>query len=50
MQPGLTSIKAALQPSSTNYMYYALNTATGQHEFFTSSDAFNAFVATQNYD
>ena len=48
--PGITSIRAALQPSSTNYMYYALNTATGQHEFFTSADAFNAFVATQNYD
>ena len=48
--PGITSIRAALQPSSTNYMYYALNTATGQHEFFTSADAFNAFVATQNYE
>ena len=48
--PGITSIRAALQPSSTNYMYYALNTATGQHEFFTNADAFNAFVATQNYD
>ncbi len=47
--PGITSIRAALQPSSTDYMYYALNTATGQHEFFTSADAFNAFVATQNY-
>ncbi len=23
-------------------MYYALNTATGQHEFFTNADAFNA--------
>ena len=48
--PGITSIRAALQPSSTNYMSYALNTATGQHEFFTSADAFNAFVATQNYE
>lgn len=47
--PGITSIRAALQPSSTNYMYYALNTATGQHEFFKTADAFNAFVATQNY-
>ena len=47
--PGITSIRAALQPSSTNYMYYALNTATGQHEFFKTDDAFNAFVATQNY-
>lgn len=48
--PGITAIRAALQPSSTNYMYYALNTSTGQHEFFTSADSFNAFVATQNYD
>ena len=47
--PGITSIRAALQPSSTTYMYYALNTATGQHEFFKTADAFNAFVATQNY-
>lgn len=47
--PGITSIRAALQPSSTNYMYYALNTATGQHEFFKTAYAFNAFVATQNY-
>lgn len=48
--PGIASIKAALQPSDTNYMFYALNTATGTHEFFTSSDAFNAFIATQNYE
>ena len=48
--PGIASIKAALQPSDTNYMFYALNTATGEHEYFTSADAFNAFVATQNYD
>lgn len=47
--PGIASIRAALQPESTNYMFYALNTATGTHEFFTSADAFNAFVATQNY-
>ncbi len=47
--PGIASIRAALQPESTNYMFYALNTATGTHEYFTSADAFNAFVATQNY-
>ena len=47
--PGIVSIKAALRPDSTSYMYYALNTETGSHEFFTSADAFNAFVATQNY-
>lgn len=48
--PGIASIKAALQPDDTSYMFYALNTATGEHEYFTSADAFNAFVATQNYD
>lgn len=48
--PGIVSIKAALKPDSTSYMYYALNTETGSHEFFTSADSFNAFVATQKYD
>ncbi len=47
--PGLASIEAALNPASTNYYYYALNTETGMHEFFTNADDFNAFVATQNY-
>ena len=48
--PGLASIKAALQPEKTNYMYYALNSSTGSHEYFTSSSAFDAFVAKQDYD
>lgn len=48
--PGIVSIRAALQPNSTGYMFYALNTETGAHEFFTSADAFDAFVATQSYD
>lgn len=48
--PGITAIRAALKPSSTNYLYYALDTATGQHQFFTNSSQFDAFVATQNYD
>lgn len=47
--PGLASIKAALNPESTNYYYYALNTATGRHEFFTNAEDFDAFVATQSY-
>ncbi len=47
--PGLASIDAALNPASTNYYYYALNTETGMHEFFTNAEDFNAFVATQNY-
>lgn len=48
--PGIKSIKAALQPSSTDYYYYALNTATGTHKFFKSAAEFNAFVATQHYE
>ncbi len=48
--PGLSSIKAALQPEKTNYMFYALNSSTGSHEYFTSSGAFEAFVAKQDYD
>ena len=48
--PGHASIRAALRPADTNNMYYALNAETGKHEFFTSSGAFDAFVAKQNYD
>lgn len=48
--PSLAAIKAALNPEDTDYLYYALNTATGKHEFFTNERDFNAFVATQNYD
>ena len=48
--PGLPSIKAALQPASTSYMFYALDSDTGTHKFFASADEFNAFVATQTYD
>lgn len=48
--PSLASIKAALNPASTNYYYYALNTETEMHEFFTNAEDFDAFVATQNYE
>ena len=47
--PGQAALKAALSPAESEYYYYALNTATGMHEFFTNADDFNAFVATQNY-
>lgn len=47
--PGLASIRAALRPADTNYMFYALDTSTGTHRFFTSASEFDAFVATQNY-
>ncbi|MBQ9663389.1 MAG: endolytic transglycosylase MltG [Oscillospiraceae bacterium] len=47
--PGLASLRAALSPNQTDYYYYALDTDTGRHRFFTNEDEFNAFVATQNY-
>ena len=47
--PGMASINAALNPQSTNYYYYALDTATGEHQFFTNAAEHEAFVATQNY-
>lgn len=47
--PSLASIKAALNPESTNYYYYALNLETGMHEFFEDAESFNEFVATMEY-
>ena len=47
--PGMASIKAALDPASTNYLFYALDTATGAHRFFTNSYEHSAFVAIQDY-
>jgi UPF0755 protein len=47
--PGLASIQAAAYPDSTSYYYYALDTETGEHRFFTNETEFNNFVATQNY-
>ena len=47
--PGLAAINAALNPESTGFYYYALDTATGTHRFFTNETEFNNFVATQNY-
>jgi len=48
--PGLASIQAALNPENTNYYYYALDTATGQHRFFNGSYEHAQFVETQNYE
>ena len=47
--PGMASINAALNPESSSYFYYALDTATGAHRFFTNETEFNNFVATQDY-
>lgn len=47
--PGLASINAALKPAQTSYLYYALDTEAGTHQFFNSYGEFQAFVARQNY-
>ncbi|MBR0162509.1 MAG: endolytic transglycosylase MltG [Oscillospiraceae bacterium] len=47
--PGLPSLEAALRPNNTDYYYYALDTETGRHRFFTTAEEFNDFVATQDY-
>ena len=47
--PGLAAIQAALNPESTSYYYYALDTATGTHQFFSDYASHQAFVSTQNY-
>ena len=47
--PGLASINAALNPADVSYLYYALDTETGTHRFFTNYSEFEAFTATQNY-
>ena len=43
--PGLASLKAALDPASTNYYFYVLNPATGRHQFSTTLDEHEAYVA-----
>ena len=47
--PGLASIRAALKPETTGYYYYALDTETGTHRFFTNYNEFKAFTDTQDY-
>ena len=47
--PGIVSLKAALDPKITEYMFYALDSESGTHQFFRTSDEFDAFVANQNY-
>lgn len=39
--PGLESIKAALKPNNTDYIYYILNPKTNKHFFTNSSDEFS---------
>lgn len=42
--PGLSSLKAALSPASTNYYYYVLNPETGVHKFSTTQEEHNAAI------
>ncbi|MBQ2926991.1 MAG: endolytic transglycosylase MltG [Oscillospiraceae bacterium] len=42
--PGLSSLKAALNPESHNYYYYVLNPSTGMHQFSTTNEEHNAYV------
>ena len=46
--PGLASIKAALQPENTDYYYYALG-KDGKHRFFTNFPDHDAFVHSNEY-
>lgn len=48
--PGIASIEAALQPATTGYYYYALDTETGNHRFFHNYNDFKAFADTQDYE
>lgn len=43
--PGLSSLKAALSPASTNYYYYVLNPETGVHKFSATQEEHNAAIA-----
>ena len=47
--PGQESLNAALTPNDTDYYYYALNPATGKHEFFEDSDDFYDFLENVEY-
>jgi len=47
--PGIASLHAALQPNTTNYYYYALDTETMTHRFFATYEEHQAFVDTQDY-
>lgn len=43
--PGLASLQAALQPENHNYYYYVLNPSTGMHQFSTTQEEHNAYIA-----
>ena len=41
--PGRASLQAAAAPASTDFLYYVLTSATGEHSFTSSYDEFLAF-------
>ena len=47
--PGLMSVTAALYPEATDYIFYALDTESGEHKFFNNETEFTNFVNTQDY-
>lgn len=42
--PGLASLKAALNPEMHDYFYYVLNPSTGTHQFSTTQAEHNAWI------
>ena len=42
--PGLSSLKAALDPEMHSYYYYVLNPSTGMHQFSATSAEHNAWI------
>jgi len=43
--PGLASLKAALNPANSDYYFYVLDPAQGSHKFSKTLDEHNAFIA-----
>ena len=46
--PGLASLKAALEPEETGYYYYALG-KDGKHHFSTTLNEHNNFLNSSEY-
>ncbi len=44
--PGLASLKAALNPKESNFYFYVLNPAEGQHKFSTTYEEHQEFIAS----
>ena len=45
--PGLSSLKAALDPAESSYYYYVLDVSTGDHHFSKTYEEHQAFIASQ---